>query len=104
MHVDQSVRQWCRVFATPERSLQTSSGAQKMFVQFFVQYPVTVRMHACTDDTDLPLAALARSRLAIAAIRAVAGAGVAGVLKSSCSTAFWRACKTLRAHCPKAAL
>ena len=48
MHADQSVRQWCRVFATPERSLQISSGAQKMFVQFFVQYPVTVRMHACT--------------------------------------------------------
>ena len=48
MHADQSVRQWCRVFATPERSLQISSGAQKMFVQFFVQYPVIVRMHACT--------------------------------------------------------
>ena len=41
MLVPQCVRQWCRVFATPDPSLEKLTGEQKMLVQFFVQCPVT---------------------------------------------------------------
>ena len=38
----QTVRQWCRIFATPERFLGRARGPPKLLINFFVERPVGV--------------------------------------------------------------
>ena len=42
------VRQWCRIFATPERFIDRARGPDKMLLDFFVVRPVgVVYMKGC---------------------------------------------------------
>lgn len=44
LNVHKTVRQWLRVFSTPERFVARASGPQKMLIDFFVARPVGRRM------------------------------------------------------------